>query len=105
MIDVLNENLIDLREAAKLPPIRTRTGKAAHISKMFRLAKLGVRASNGQRVRLETVRCPSGLRTSTEAVQRFIRELTDPDATAQTPASRQREVDTAEKELQQAGLA
>jgi hypothetical protein len=92
MFDVLNEDLIDLRAACREKPFRHRkTGKPAHISSMYRHVMRGARAANGERVRLETVRTPSGLRTSREAVQRFIAALTDPHADAPPPRSRVRE--------------
>ena len=80
MIDPLNEELIDLQAACSLPPFRNpKTGKPCHKSALYRHVLRGSRAANGDRVRLDVVRTPSGLRTSREAVLRFIRALTDPD--------------------------
>jgi hypothetical protein len=107
MIDVLNENLIDLRAACKLPPFRGREGKAAHISSLYRHALRGAKASDGSRIKLETVRTPSGLKTSTEAVSRFIAALTGDDvSTTYSRTSRHREADIrrAEAELAASGI-
>jgi Protein of unknown function (DUF1580) len=105
-IDIETETLIDLRAAATLPVFRNRTGKSAHISSVYRFVMRGARAANGQRIRLETVRVPSGLRTSREAVQRFIAELTDPDHPIPAPrtAARKRQIAAAENELVEAGF-
>jgi hypothetical protein len=105
MIDVLSEDLIDLREACGLRVFKnTKTGKPAHIASMYRHIMRGARAANGERIRLEVVRTPSGLRTSREAVARFIAALTDPDATAPTPRARRRQIAQAEAELAGAGF-
>ena len=83
MIDLDTEHLIDFRHAAKTNLLQNRrTGSPCHVSQIFRYAQCGARAVNGDRVRLETVKTPSGMMTSTEAISRFIRRL--------TPADRQR---------------
>lgn len=107
MIDVLVEDLIDLRRACREKPFcNGRTGKPAHIASMYRHVMRGARAANGERVRLETVRTPSGLRTSREAIARFIAALTDPNTPliASTSALRRRQVDRACAELADAGF-
>ena|SRR5688500_2364988 len=107
MIDVFDEALIDLRDACREPPFRNaRTGKPAHVSSVYRHVFRGARAVDGQRIRLEVVKTPSGLRTSREAITRLIAKLTNPTgSTPETsPATRQRQVERAERELHEAGL-
>jgi hypothetical protein len=107
MIDVLTEDLIDLRQVCREKPFRNaRTGRPAHISSVYRHVMTGARAANGDRICLETVRTPSGLRTSREAIARFISALTDPDlpTCTATPAARRRQIDAACAELNSAGL-
>src|SRR4051812_46477396 len=108
MIDILSEDLIDLREACNERVFRNgRTGKAAHFSSIYRHALRGARAANGDRVQLETVRCPGGLRTSREAIQRFIEALTNPDKTSigsRGSARHQHSLQRAERELAASGL-
>lgn len=83
MIDVLLEDLIDLRQACREKPFRnSRTGRPAHISSVYRHVMAGARAANGERIKLEVVRTPSGLRTSREAIGRFIATLTNAEAPA-----------------------
>jgi len=105
MIDVLTEDLIDLRTACCERPFRHgRTGKPAHISSLYRHVLRGARAANGERIRLETVLTPSGRRTSREAIQRFIAALTEPGLPPPTTARRDREREAAEQELAEAGF-
>jgi hypothetical protein len=74
MIDVFAENLIDFRAVARLRPLRNnKTGKPAGLASIYRYVLRGARAANGERVKLEVVRTPSGLRSSRRAVERFIR--------------------------------
>jgi hypothetical protein len=105
MIDVLTEQLIDLKGAAAEKPLRNaRTGKAAHVGTIFRYVLRGARDANGNRVRLEVVRTPSGLKTSREAIVRFIQHLTDPDAPLPQTVARRRQQMQAEAELKAAGF-
>jgi hypothetical protein len=104
MIDVLTDELINFRTAAKLPPFRRRDGKAAHISTIFRFAQRGARAKNGDRILLECVKTPSGLRTTSAAVAQFIEQLTNPDLPAASSRQRERSIAAAEKELTDAGV-
>jgi hypothetical protein len=105
MIDMLKEDLIVLRAACREKPFRhRRTGKPAHISSLYRHVMRGARAANGERIRLETVRTPSGLRTSREAIARFIQALTDPGLPLPTAAKRRQAQEAAETELRRAGF-
>jgi hypothetical protein len=109
MIDILNERLISLQAACKLEAfLNSKTRKPAHFSKIYRLTTIGARDANGNHLRLEVVRTPGGLRTSLEAVERFIAKLTDPDGEDfapqhRTPGKRQRDHDRADKSLTAAG--
>ena len=69
-----NEKLISLSEASRLIP-----GKP-HPSSIWRACRLGLRARNGKRIRLEHLRCFGRILTSQEAVGRFCVELTRNDA-------------------------
>jgi hypothetical protein len=106
MINVLNDDLIDLRQACREKPFRNpRTGKPCHIASMYRHVLRGARAANGERIRLETVRTPRGLMTTREAIVAFIGKLTNPDEPpAPRKASRERDISRAESELVGAGL-
>lgn len=105
MIDVVNETLLGLREACREQVFRNRlTGKPAHIASLYRHVMRGARAANGDRVRLECVKTPSGLRTSREAIARFIAALTDPDRPAPTSRARAKQIAQAERELIEAGF-
>lgn len=106
MIDIQTEDLMDLKEAAREPVFRSpKTKKPAHVASIYRHVLRGGRAANGERVKLETIRTPSGLRTSRQAVERFIAALTNPDAApAPTPSQRRREIEAAEKRLELAGI-
>jgi hypothetical protein len=71
MIDIVRESCFRLAEAPKhLPP--GRSGKRIHVSTVFRWAQRGIRG-----VTLETVRVGGAMFTSTEAIQRFCRRVTD----------------------------
>ena len=111
MIDIDHETLIDPRAAARLDVFANQiTGKPAHKSKVFRAILQGCRAHDGRRVKLEHVRVPGGIRTSREAIARFVAALTGDVDTAtnaaptRTPARRAREIKAAERELTAAGI-
>lgn len=88
MIDVFAENLIDFRAVARLRPLRNnKTGKPAGLASIYRYVLRGARAANGERVKLEVVRTPSGLRSSRRAVERFIRALSNLDTQLPAPRS------------------
>jgi hypothetical protein len=77
MIDIHNENLINLRTAAKLRPCG-RKGRPTHVSTVHRWIQRGVRG-----IRLEAVRIGGSLFTSREALQRFAERLTgSPDVSS-----------------------
>lgn len=70
MIDPLCEELISLRDAARLFPKNSR-GKHPHVSAIYRYTTTGCRG-----VVLEAVQAGSVRSTTREAVARFIQELT-----------------------------
>jgi hypothetical protein len=106
MIDVANESLLSLAQAAAtLPP--GRGGKKVHLSTILRWILDGVRRPTG-RVQLEAIRVGGRWLTSKEALQRFAERLT-PDCSQpvqwpRTPAARRRASDRAAKELEKAGI-
>lgn len=108
-IDTSTETLLDPRAAAADPVFRNaRTGKPAALSKVYRAFLNGCRAADGQRVRLEFIRVPGGVRTSREAISRFVQALSDPDTAPsnvmRTPARRAKPIESAERELKAAGM-
>ena len=109
MIDVSTEALLTPSAATREPLFaNARTGKPGSIPRVYRAMNLGARAHDGRRVRLEWILGPGGRRTSREAIARFVAELTGDAAPvakpARTPARRQREHASAERQLQAAGI-
>jgi hypothetical protein len=104
-IDIFNESLLTFNEARALPVFLVR-GRRASLNKMYRLAQIGSKNTNGERVRLETVQTPSGIRTSREAIERFIARLTNPDIDIPTPppARRKEQIDNAVADLEAQGF-
>jgi hypothetical protein len=100
MIDIYHEELISLHTACGEDVFRNqRTGKPANIASIYRYALRGGRALDGSQIRLETIKTPSGLRTSKEAIQRFIDAMSNPPTTPQRSVSRAQEIARAESEL------
>jgi len=106
MIDLQSEQIIPLSQSCREPGLRNaRTGKPCHIAQAYRYTQIGARAVDGSRVRLETVKLPSGLCTSREAIERFVARLTDPDTEITAPSrSRKQAIKSAEAELVKAGF-
>lgn len=98
----MDKNHISLCAAAALPILRV-DGRKPHKHTLRRWGSHGVLSKSGQRVRLKLTQMPIGVVTTEQDVLAFVAALND--ETPATPAGRQREVDAAEKELQQAGLA
>jgi hypothetical protein len=104
MIDILNEDVIHPRQACPEPICRNpRTHKPAHISWFYR-AMSGVRAVNGQIVKLEVVKTPSGFRTSRQAIHRFVQRLTNPQHLPTATRTRRHSIDAANQQLDAAGI-
>jgi len=77
-IDILSETVLSLAQAARqLPRLRgaTATGKGVHPVTLWRWAKRGLNAPDGQKVCLEVIRIGGTNCTSLEALQRFIDRL------------------------------
>ena len=70
MIVASTEELVSLRDAAKLLP-RRRAGKRPHVATLYRWTTRGLRG-----VVLETLQVGGTLCTSREALQRFFERLT-----------------------------
>jgi hypothetical protein len=58
MIDVWNEQLLSLSQATRVPAF-ARCGRPIHVATVFRYVSRGVKARNGERVRLEVVKMPT----------------------------------------------
>ena len=76
-IQLVQEKLLTPTAAMRLPFFHGRSGRPGHISKFYRLIEggRGARSIRGERVYLEVIKLPEGLRTSREAVDRFIESL------------------------------
>jgi hypothetical protein len=103
MIDVETETPLTLAEARSHPAFCIR-GRHASLEKMHRLVHFGALDLDRNRVRLEAVKLPHALCTSREAIDRFIRRLTDPTIPAPTPKRPQRQINNAIAELESAGF-
>lgn len=69
MIELRNEEIVSLSQAAKLLPFR-RAGRPTHASTLWRWATNGIRG-----VRLETIQVGGTRCTSRQALQRFCERL------------------------------
>ncbi len=98
MIEVQNESPLSLKEACSLPFLR-RAGKPIHLATVHRWATHGAKG-----VKLETVQYPGGMRTTAEAVLRFLAMLNGLSATPAASKPRQHAIAAAERELAAAGF-
>jgi hypothetical protein len=101
MSEILHEQVLSLKEAARLPFLR-RGGKPMAFSTIWRWSLKGCAG-----VRLETVRIGGRTATSIEAVERFIERLssgTPAPITTSTPGQRTRRQAKAEDRLEAAGI-
>ena len=87
MIDMEREQLASFAEAARRVP-SSRVGRQLHPNTIWRWAKRGLKANNGQRVHLETTRLGGSNFTSIEALGRFFAAL-DRSSEPQRTATRQ----------------
>lgn len=100
MIDIGNETLLTLTEAAKRLPTR-RGGKRVHPSTLFRWVSHGFRG-----IRLEYVQVGGTKCTSIEAIERFFQLCTtetDPAGHATTSRSKARKIKQSKKRLEERG--
>jgi hypothetical protein len=108
MLDLTAETPIPLEAACRLIP-PARGAKRCHLSTLVRWIHTGVRAPDGQRVRLEAIRLGARWCTSREAIQRFAEALTphlDTHAalsSARTPRQARRASERAGQELAESG--
>ncbi len=103
MIDISTEKVLSFTEAIDHLP-RRRAGKKCNISTFYRWAQVGVRG-----IKLETISVGGTKCTSLPAIQRFFDALTAQSADQQVepakrPKSRQKQIETAERRLAQAGV-
>lgn len=100
-IDPLSEQVISLTEAARLLPAR-RAGKRPHVSCIYRWTTSGCKGEVLESLQVGGTRC-----TSREALARFMDRLSlrgpAKPAPVRSPAARQRAVERAVRELEQAG--
>ena len=68
-----NETKITLSQAAKLCPGRP------HACSLWRWARQGIKARNGEHVRLEHIRCGGKIFTSPEALERMFAAIAERD--------------------------
>jgi hypothetical protein len=107
MIDLNNEQLLSLSQAAKLLP-PGRGNRPASLSCVLIWVLNGIKSPSGQIVRLEAIRLGGRWLTSRQALQRFAEAQTPRLGIAQTPtrtpAKRQRASERAAKELEILGM-
>ena len=105
----MNNNYIDLTQAAKLSPGRP------HVASVWRWCRRGVKTRSGGRVRLEHIRAGGKLFTSEAWLTAFFQAVAEADrahfevdrsAPLQPPSDRRRErsVKAAESTLMRAGI-
>src|SRR5215218_6562183 len=101
-IDSTAETLRPFAEAARrLPPLRS--GRPVSPTTLWRWSSRGVRARNGQTVRLETIRIGGTTCTSDEALARFFSALSaGEEARAVSPGSQL--TSASERTLDEAGI-
>jgi hypothetical protein len=100
-IDFQAEELLSLRDAARLLPPR-RKGKRPHVSCLYRWTTAGCKGIVLESVNVGGTRC-----TSREALARFIERLSAANGTGQggqTPCGRRRDLAQVERELDQKGI-
>jgi len=103
MIDLDIESPLTLREACQVDFLR-RNGRALNFSTMWRWTHYGALAQDGTRIKLETIKLPSGLKTSREALKRFAERLTGNSIhTPPTASQRRKSMERAEQQLDRAG--
>ncbi|MGE5611216.1 MAG: hypothetical protein ACM359_18345 [Bacillota bacterium] len=100
MIDLSSEYILSPRQATREPAFRNTEGRPGHISKVYRAFRPGVHG-----VRLEFVKTPGGIRTSREAIARFVNALTyGPGASVTTTTTQRRAEAAIDRELDAEGI-
>jgi hypothetical protein len=105
MADILGETLISLADIGTRIP--GRGGKRLNPTTPWRWATKGVKAPDGRRIHLETIRAGGRTFTSVEAVGRFVAALTPrvegTTPPTRTPTERRKASDRAAAELEAMG--
>lgn len=108
MIDIFSESPLSINEACQLLP-RGRNSSRPHFATVYRWILDGVKAPDGQLVKLEAVRVGSKWVTSKEALARFIAALTPTgDASplpVRSPAKRRHADEKAAEALEAKGVS
>ena len=96
------------RAAQRFPPYRQ--GKSVTLSCLVRWVLNGVRAPNGERIKLEAARLAGRWITTPQAISRFVAAQSPPSTTTtptsvpRSPSARQRSSERAAKLLEAAGI-
>jgi hypothetical protein len=102
MIDPLTETVITLSDGMKTIP-RGRGGKRRHVSCAYRWTTIGCRGVVLESIQIGGTRC-----TSLEALARFFQRLTTArtgvPASTRTPKQRERDIQQAEREIDDGGV-
>lgn len=99
MIDVERETTIRLIDARKLTWLKGRGGQRLSLDSLRRWSLKGLRG-----VVLETVRLGGTTFTSVEAIRRFLERLNAFPATSRPSTERRREIEAANRRLDEAGI-
>ena len=104
-MSIFDETILSLHDAAQLIP-SNRAGKRINFSTVWRWALKGIIAQNGDRVKLEFVKCGGRLLTSKQALERFVAALTTSSRQPEirTPTARNRANEVAQKKLAKYGI-
>lgn len=100
MIDLFSECLLSPRQATREPAFRNAEGRPGHVSKVYRSFQPGMHG-----IRLEFVKTPGGIRTSREAIARFVEALTfGPSMPTTTTTARRRAEAAVDHDLDREGI-
>lgn len=95
--------MIHIAKVAAEPEFVRPDGKPCAIATVYRAANPGLRSVSGKRVRLRTIRLPSGTYCRRSDIDRFVAELNDGNVSADSAAIAQQH-DQANRFLDAAGL-
>jgi hypothetical protein len=104
---MLGEDLLAAHEACATPGLRNdKSGEPLSAKRFYGLLKTGARSVTGETIVLESIRTAGGLRTSRQAIERFIAKLSGAKSISRPTrrATRQRQVDVAMRELEAVGM-
>jgi hypothetical protein len=104
---MLSEDLLSAAQACTMPGLRDdRTGEPMSVKRFYALLRTGAKSVTGETVVLESIRTAGGLRTSKQAIDRFIARLSGA-RTIVSPirrAMRERQISHALDELAACGM-